>query len=235
MIVVIALLGVVAGGLIGWATDVLPRFAATPVPGTRTMRTPDWPALIQLGLQRAARRDPARRAWLALRAAVELGCGLFFAFLWHRYGLAAEGLAYAALIAFLLLVALIDLRYRLILNVLIYPAFAIVIGVHALLVPEHALNILLGGVMAGSIFFLTARLRPGELGGGDVKLAAFIGFAFGFPNVLWALLLGTGSAGVLIAFWLLTRRARLQTRIPYAPFLCLGAILAVVLSPPFVA
>ncbi len=235
MIAVTFLLGFVAGWLIGWATDVLPRFAATPVLTAHTTNIPDWPASIQLGFKWSAVRVPAQRAWLVLRAAIELVCGLVFAALWQRYGLAAEGVAYAALIAFLLLIALIDLRYRLILNVLIYPALIVIIGVHALLVPEHALNILLGGVMAGSIFFLTAWLKPGELGGGDVKLATFIGFAFGFPNVLWALLLGTGSAGVLIAFWLLTRRARLQTRIPYAPFLCLGAILAIIISPPFVA
>ncbi|WP_119070137.1 prepilin peptidase [Aggregatilinea lenta] len=212
MSVLFILIGAAAGALACWATDILPRFASTPAPAPRVDRIP--------------------RSLCALAA---LATGLVFAYLWNRFGLTAESTAYAVLIVFLLLVALIDWRYRLILNVLIYPAIVAAIAAHALLVPEHALNILLGGVLAGSMFFLTAWLRPGELGGGDVKLATFIGVAFGFPGVLWALLLGTGSAGVLIAFWLLTRRAQLKTRIAYAPFLCLGAILAVLISPPFVA
>lgn len=231
MIVVTFLLGFLAGWLVGWAADVLPRFAAAPVLASRGAHPLGWPALARLGLRPTA----SQRGQLALRASVEVGCGAAFAALWHRYGLTGESAAYMVLVALLALIALIDWNYRLILNVVIYPAIAAGAAAHWLLVPDHALNILLGGVMAGAIFFLTAWLRPGQLGGGDVKLAVFIGVTFGFPGVLWALLLGTGSAGVLIAFWLATKRAQLQTRIPYAPFLCLGALLAVLISPPFVA
>src|SRR5690606_42024722 len=82
-----------------------------------------------------------------------------------------------------------------------------------------------GGVMACSIFFLTGWLRPGRLGFCDVKLATLIGVGLGFPTILWALLAGTGAAGV-VAIWLLHRGASAQNRIAYAPFLCLGALAA---------
>jgi prepilin signal peptidase PulO-like enzyme (type II secretory pathway) len=49
----------------------------------------------------------------------------------------------------------------------------------------------------------------------------------GFPYILWALLAGTGAAGVA-AIWLMRRGASAKTRIPYAPFLCLGAQVALV-------
>jgi leader peptidase (prepilin peptidase)/N-methyltransferase len=69
------------------------------------------------------------------------------------------------------------------------------------------------------------------VGGGDIKLAALIGFALGFPEVLWALLVGIGSGGLVALFLLWTRRGDRQTRIAYAPFLCLGAMVALLFNP----
>lgn len=91
------------------------------------------------------------------------------------------------------------------------------------------MSALLGAGFAFFIFFMTARLKPGQLGMGDVKLATLIGFGFGFPGVLIALVIGAG-AGALAAVWLLARKSSTSRTIPYAPFLCLGA-LAVLFIP----
>ena len=93
-----------------------------------------------------------------------------------------------------------------------------------LALPEQRTAILLGGGMAFAIFFLTAWLRPGELGGGDVKLATVIGVTFGFPQMLLALLVGAGIGAGVAVMMMMTRQAGRKTRIPYAPFLCLGAM-----------
>ena len=71
----------------------------------------------------------------------------------------------------------------------------------------------------------------GASGAGDVKLAAFIGVVVGFPQGLWALALGILAGGAGALFVLITRRSGSESYIPYAPFLCLGAML-VLLSPP---
>jgi prepilin signal peptidase PulO-like enzyme (type II secretory pathway) len=79
------------------------------------------------------------------------------------------------------------------------------------------------------------------LGGGDVKLALLIGLALGFPTVLWALLVGVGSGAVTAVTLLIISRRQPQkqawnrkSQIPYAPFLCLGAIIALLYNPlPF--
>lgn len=141
----------------------------------------------------------------------------------------AQQLLFLILCCFLLLVALIDFYYRLVLNILIYPAIAVLLIFH-LIQPASFLPMLLGGLLSGGIFGLTTWLRPGELGGGDVKLATLLGILFGFPGVLWVLLVGAGSGGV-IAIGLLSQGGNAQRTFPYAPFLCGGALLVLFIQP----
>ncbi|MFW5691009.1 MAG: prepilin peptidase [Chloroflexota bacterium] len=140
--------------------------------------------------------------------------------------------AQVGIYAFLALVALIDLRYRLVLNLMTYPAiglaFVLQVTVGAGLLPA-----LLGGGMAFAVFYGTALLQPDSLGGGDVKLATLIGVALGFPPMLWALIVGAG-AGAVVAIGLIAARRSgtiAVSTMPYAPFLCLGAGVALVYNP----
>lgn len=217
--IVLALLGWVVGWALNRASDVLPRFAVgdKPAPVTRRSR---WPALLEV----AAGKQPLKRSWLLFDAAVEALSILFFALLWMQVG-ASVGLLYALCgYAFFLLIAIIDFKYRLVLNVLTYPAIVAMLLMNLLALPGQTMNILLGGGMAFGIFYLTAVLRPGELGGGDVKLATLIGVAFGFPQMLLALLVGAGIGGVVVVWLLVSRKAGWKSQIAYAPFLCLGAM-----------
>ncbi|MCB8942975.1 MAG: prepilin peptidase [Ardenticatenaceae bacterium] len=153
---------------------------------------------------------------------------LIFAYLWW-----GERPFTLLIFSFLWLITLIDLKYRLVPNTLTYPALVTVLAYHLWQQPLGLLPVLLGGGLAYAIFALTAWLRPGDLGGGDVKLAALFGFAFGFPHILWALLLGIGLGGGTAVFLLLRHHHR-QQQIPYAPFLCLGAFIALLYNPwPF--
>lgn len=130
---------------------------------------------------------------------------------------------------FLLLIAFLDLKYRQIPNRLVYPATAVLLLYHSYRQPTAWPAILIGGGLALGIFALTAWLRPGDLGGGDIKLAALIGLFFGFPAVLWALGIGVGL-GAGTAVFLLWRGQDRHTHIPYAPFLCLGAFIALLIQ-----
>jgi leader peptidase (prepilin peptidase)/N-methyltransferase len=128
-----------------------------------------------------------------------------------------------------LLIALIDLKYRLVLNLVIYPAILLMLMVHVLALHQNILQVALGGVLAFGMFALVAWLRPSQLGGGDIKLAALVGIAFGFPHVLWVLLGAALASAAFIAYVLVTRQATLKTRMPYAPFLCAGAICGLII------
>ena len=217
MLILCALLGIALGWLADTLAARLPRWTGHVSPGDPAPLRP--PAIV-----RWARRQPdVDRAALA----AELGSAAFLAALWLACGPSRAFAVLGASYAYLLLIALIDLKHRLVLNAMTYPAIVVALGAHLLAADQSMAHVLVGGGMAFSIFFLTGWLRPGELGFGDVKLAALIGVGLGFPYILWALLAGTGAAGVA-AIWLMRRGASAKMRIPYAPFLCLGAQAALV-------
>lgn len=225
MFILITLIGFIAGWLSHLAADVLPRLAAShPAvqPANGSLRTP--------ALYRVFRRaDLHPDDYLPLLT--ELLSAALFLLLWWQHGPGWSTVALMIGVTFFLLVAVIDIRYRLVPNVLTYPAIAVIVLVQLVLNLQDARAVLVGGGLAFGLFFITATLKPGQLGGGDVKLAAVIGLAFGFPQVLWVLLLGTGIGALAAVGLLLTRRGGAATTMPYAPFLCLGAIALLVMQP----
>ena len=133
--------------------------------------------------------------------------------------------------SFLLLIAVIDLRYQLVLNVLIYPAAVVALLLRFVHPGGDALTTLLGGAVGLIFFSLVALLSRGGMGAGDVKLAALIGLMVGFPQVVWALTLGILAGGIVALFLFLTHLRDLKSYMPYAPFLCLGAAIIVIYNP----
>ena len=168
--------------------------------------------------------------------------GLFVGFAWLTAWLYAVlsrqfpdfglWLCHALIVTFLLSVALIDLRYAVVPNLLIYPSAAVlVLGRWMGSGLSGALNSLIAGLGCFGFFYLAAIVSPGGLGGGDIKLAALIGLLLGSPNVLWSIPLGVFAGGLTAIVRALAGR---REPIPYAPFLCLAAVLAVVWDPLYV-
>jgi prepilin signal peptidase PulO-like enzyme (type II secretory pathway) len=218
-VLIFAVAGLVIGWLLPYLADALPRFSASHPPVTTTA-TFHAPALLRLG----KRPEPAYLL-------AEILSVVFFGYAGARWGFSAEGLLAVVYFSFFALVALIDWKYQLVLNVMTYPAILAVLLLHLLQPDANLRGVLLGGGFAFAIFFLTAWLKPGDLGGGDIKLAALIGLVFGFPGVLGALLVGALAGGAATAA-LLFKGSGLKARMPYAPFLCLGAIALLVYQLP---
>jgi prepilin signal peptidase PulO-like enzyme (type II secretory pathway) len=202
-----------------------------------------WPAILALvgvgvglGLNRLAdmlhrqRPDalviPRREVWLAAATALLFGvAGL-------RFGPTLRSVLSGIYVAVLILVTATDLEQRIIPNRVILPAilFSLVAGFFVGWMTWRAA--LLGGAV-GLVFFsvaygLAALVYPGKigLGMGDVTLATFVGLAVGFPSAIVAVVLGVLLGGLISVLLLLTRRATLQTAIPYGPFLVLGGLVA---------
>lgn len=183
--------------------------------------------------ERLAYDQPNGRSqkWLWLHRGIMLASSAMFGYLWERFGPSWDMLRLAGSYGFLIVVSLVDLKSRRVPNTLVYPALALALLFQWLISPQALVRAILGGGMAFLIFYLTAWLRPGDLGGGDVKLAALLGAGFGFPGILWALLVGVVAGGVVVVALLLIWRWSAKSRIPYAPFLCLGAWVALVYNP----
>lgn len=128
----------------------------------------------------------------------------------------------------LVTLALMDVERGLLPNVVIYPASLAALLLHPLL-GLTLTQAVLGGLV-GFLVFLVLHLLPiGEMGAGDVKLAALLGLLLGFPRVFDGLLIGALLGG-LAAFVLLLRRRRAM---PYGPFLIAGAVTVLLLPRSF--
>lgn len=68
-------------------------------------------------------------------------------------------------------------------------------------------------------------LRPGALGGGDIKLMAAGGMFLGWRGAILSIFLAVLTGGVACMFLLLTSRETRKDTIIFGPFLCLGLIL----------
>ena len=228
MIGLYAAAGLLIGTLINWAVDYLPRFSITRTITTRPP-SPRWTFASWQLLTSAAKRTVSPATLVS--ASIELGTALLCVYLGARFGLTWDSLLLAAVGVFLILIAALDLKYRLVLNALIYPAILITLLLQVATPGKNLPAVFMGAAFGFIIFAAVAWLRPGELGGGDIKLATWIGLFFGFPTVLWALIIGVTSGGITVAVLLLSRRWNLKSQIPYAPFLCLGALIALFYNP----
>jgi prepilin signal peptidase PulO-like enzyme (type II secretory pathway) len=84
-----------------------------------------------------------------------------------------------------------------------------------------------GGALTIALFFLTLIVvtKGKGMGAGDVKLGFLIGLITGWPHMIIAIMLGFLTGSVTSLILMLVRRKNMKSRIPFGPFLILGAIL----------
>ncbi len=260
MIVLYALLGLLAGIVINVAADQLPRWRRVrrqPFCSYCDQPRPWWAwsgTLAYLRFKPHCEHCGAPISWR--HPLVELGTAALFAFLWQRYASSEQAsllLPYTVYSAILVLILVIDLEHKLILNIVIYPAWLLAF-LGSLLHPNPYFYrfALLGGAIGFSLLFLVyllgelfvrvvSRMRGKPInavafGFGDVRLGGFLGLVLGFPQVLTALLYGILLGGLVsLLYWfvqaVILRRYSLFTAIPYGPFLIAGASVVLFFGP----
>jgi prepilin signal peptidase PulO-like enzyme (type II secretory pathway) len=130
-----------------------------------------------------------------------------------------------------------DLKHRLILNRVTYPAIVVALAL-ASVSPGLDIWRSLGGAVAIGLFFVVQNVvSRGGIGLGDAKLGALVGAICGLGldlhhigavyAVIYAIFLG-GAVAVLL---LVLRIRSLKDPIPYGPFLCIGASVILFLGP----
>ncbi len=132
------------------------------------------------------------------------------------------------------LVAAVDLRWRIVPNRLVLPltgALLMAVTASALATGQllRIVGALLGAAAMFAVYLAPAVLTRRGMGMGDVKLALAIGTvlgANGWQTWLPGVLAGFISGAVIGLVMLLARRATLRSRIPYAPAMLAGALLA---------
>jgi leader peptidase (prepilin peptidase) / N-methyltransferase len=168
-------------------------------------------------------RYPAVEASTAL---LVVACGL-------RFGLTAESLVASAFCVVLVALTAIDIEHHLIPNRIVLPAAGVALVAQTILFPSF--EWVVSAFVAALVLFVVAVAYPRGLGMGDVKLALLLGAVLG-RNVVVALAIGFLLA-LLPAAWLGIRHGRSARKmaIPLAPFLSVGAVVALFCGDTVVA
>lgn len=133
----------------------------------------------------------------------------------------------------------IDLRHRILPNVITLPGTAAGF-VASLFLPPGWVSSLMGIVAGGGVLFAIAeiyyRTRGREgLGMGDVKMLAMIGAFLGWPHMLLSLVVASFSGSLVGLVLIASRRGGMQAALPFGTFLALGAIVAAVAGDAILA
>lgn len=172
-----------------------------------------------------ARREWSRdRTGLAVTAAaVGASAGMLAA---TRGALPLDVVLIASWGALLTVLAVDDMRHRVIRNRVVYPALGIALTTSPLWSDRGLVEAAAGGAVAlvsGCIILLMAR---GGMGGGDLKLWLLIGLVVGYPAV-WTAGVVTVLAGGIAGAVLVLRHPELSHgTLAYAPYLALGGLVA---------
>lgn len=234
--IVLAFLGVVAGGLINGLADDLPERGAVSRPRCPHCHTvypiPGW-----LGLTRFlfyGGKCPACSKTTHWRyPAVEISTALLWAIvplvITHPITIALT----VFYIAVLVLIIVIDLEHRLILHVVTFPVTLLALLTAFINPDNHPLLALTGAAAGFIIFYILYRLGmllfgPGALGFGDVTLAMTMGAMLGLLRIPFALIIGILLGGLISVLLLLTRRSSARSYLPYGQYLAIGGIIMLI-------
>ena len=170
--------------------------------------------------------------------ALELCTAVVLALVLGRFGGQPDVVAFGFLAVLGVALAAIDIAVQRLPDPLTLPAYPILItllAAAALASHDFAAlaRALLGGLALIGAYLLLALVRPGQLGGGDIKLAGIAGLALGWlgwPTLIAGAALGFVLSAIVSVALLAARRVTLHSAICFGPFLLGGALLAMLAS-----
>jgi len=221
----------------GLALGSFLNVVAARVPLKRSIVTPGS-ACMDCGHEIAWYDNIPLLSWLALRGrcrscgaripfrypAVELVSALLVAGCVWKFGPTADAALAAFFCLALVAVSATDIEYMIIPNRIVLPAAGIVLVANTALHPSPQWAI--AAVCAAGFLFAAALAYPKGMGIGDVKLALLMGAGLG-RTVSVALMVGM-LAALVPSIVLIARHggAARKMKIPFGPFLALGAVVA---------
>jgi leader peptidase (prepilin peptidase)/N-methyltransferase len=234
--IVFALLGLAVGSFLNVCIDRLPQSKSIAYPPSHCEACQHKlspidliPVFSYLRLRGCCRycqtSIPRKLLW------VEVATAVIFALLYWHYRLSPELGVMAFYACLFIVIFVIDLNHSVILNKVVYPTMAVALLLSLYPWPWFSESMgmrvaytALGGAIGFVVFLLIALVSRGGMGWGDVKLAALIGLAIGFPMVFVAIIMAAILGGIVAVVLLATRRRGRREMIPFGPFLAVAAM-----------
>ena len=240
MVFLFALLGLLVGGLVNrLGTDLPTRRRVTPPHCPYCGQTRPWWQWVSLpsyiiGRAKCLHCDAPIRLRYPV---VEIGLAVTYGYLWTLLGSSVKLPLYLVYSTVFTIVLVTDFERRLILNVVMYPAILFAIAASPISPQMTWWSALTGGAIAFVFFFVAALagntvFGSGAMGGGDVKLALFIGLITGFPLIVEAIVLAIIIGAAISLILLVTGLRSLRDYVPYGPFLIAGAVVTLLWGYP---
>ncbi len=171
---------------------------------------------------------------------VELLTGLAAWCVFLKHGPTPTTLTYFAFAAVLIVITFIDIDHQIIPDILSLPGIPIFLAAGLLTTPITWPEALIGIVIGGGSLLLVAliyRQMTGKdgMGMGDVKLLAMVGALIGWQGVLFTIFFSS-VVGSLVGLLLMVKAGgNLKTRLPFGPFLAIGALAYIFYGPELIA
>lgn len=97
-------------------------------------------------------------------------------------------------------------------------------------------NGVLGALVMYSFFMIQIVLSGGRwMGGGDLRLALFLGILFGFKYMLVGLFFAYIIGSIVGIMLMIFSKKGLKTQVPFGPFLTGGYIMALLIAPYYLS
>ncbi len=165
---------------------------------------------------------------------LELSAAGVLALLLGRFGGQPDMVAFGFFGVVGVALAAIDIAVQRLPDALTLPAYPILITLlTGAAIAGHDFAALLRALLASlslvGLYLVLALVRPGQLGGGDIKLAGIAGLALGWlgwPVLILGAALGFLLSAVASLALLAARRVTLRSGISFGPYLLGGALLA---------
>jgi leader peptidase (prepilin peptidase)/N-methyltransferase len=233
-----ALIGLVIGSFLNVCIWRVPRGQSVVVPSSRcpSCGTPlgaldNVPVLSYLFLGGRCRYCKGR---ISLRyPLVEALNAALYVMVLERFGLGWHLPFYLAFVSSLIVIAFIDLDFQIIPDWITLTGIPIGLLAGSLILPDPFMRMdplgykasVIGALGGFGLFYAVAVLSRGGMGGGDIKMMAMIGALMGWKAVLLTTFLGSLAGSVVGVFMILFKGKGRKTKIPFGPFLALGALL----------
>ncbi len=106
---------------------------------------------------------------------------------------------------------------------------------HVISILEILAGNLIASVLIGIFFLVLILVTRGKgMGGGDLKLGAFIGLCLGFPNGFLAIMLGFLIGAISSVTLIVIGKKGFKEIIPFGPFLVIGSLITLFWGNPII-
>ena len=183
--------------------------------------------------------------------AVELMTGIVFAMIGSYFFVQADMFSWLTTLylmaefSLLIIIFIYDLKYMEIPMIILWAGVAVAVvysliadwnqfGTADSLLSLNLISSLIAGIVAFLFFFvLAAASKETWMGMGDAYLGLLAGLIMGWPGILLALLFSFTVGAVVSMILVFLRRKTVKSQVPFAPFLVVGMLLAIMLPQMF--